>query len=185
MVSWCWVGLDWGWVIMGLSFVLDISNIARVGISSAVGDNLGATIRKSNTVFTSSGIAIPVLILLEAGTRVVISDSIAVLVDSWLIIGWLLVSWSWVVWGRFVNNWGWVVDWSWVWDNNWSSLVDWGWVWDNNWSCMVHWSWFMIDRGVDWGMSRGMDSSALLFSSIWVVDILWGSMGLAGNNSSI
>ena len=163
MISWGWVDLDWGWVVwlvMGLSLVLDISNISRVSISSVVSHNLGTAIGKGDPVLASGGVAVPLLVLGKVGTRVVISNGIAILVDSWLIIGWL----GWVIWSWLVDNWSWVVDWGWL-------VVSWGRV-------VVCW-------GMDRSMSWGMDSSAILLSSVWVMDVLWGSMGLAGNNSSI
>ena len=218
MVGWSWVGnLDWVswlswvvWLVVGLTLVSHISNVARVGISNVVGDNLGATVWKSNTVFTSGGIAISVLVLGKVGTRVVISNSITILIDSWAIIFWLMVSWlGWVVWSRFVDwgwvvwgwgrlvdNWSWVVDSSWLVNNwlvdNWSWVVDWGWLVDN-WGWVVDWGWLMVSWGMDWDVLWGMDwdmgwsmnSSAVLLSGIWVMDVLWGSMGLAGHNSSI
>ena len=98
-----WSRLGWVvWLVVGFSLVLNISNVARVGITNTVGDNLGATIRKVNTVLARGGIAISVLILGKVSTRVVISNSIAILVDSWLIISWLMV-WSWLV------NWFWFI----------------------------------------------------------------------------
>ena len=197
VVGWGW--LVWGrlvlWVL-GNTLVLDISNIARVGISNIVGHNLGAAIRKSNTVLAIGSIAIPVLIGSKVRARVVISDSISILVDSRLIIrrlmvswlgvvwswgrlvdwGWL-VNWGWVVWCWLVDNWSWVVDWSWLVDN-WGWVVDWGWL-------VVDWGWLVVGWGMDWDMGWGMDSSRVLLSSIGVVDVLWGSMGLAGNSGVV
>ena len=79
-------GMGRGRSIVSLSLVPDISDIARVGISNIVGYNLGAAIGKSNTVFSRSGITIPVLRLSKVGARVLISDSIVVLVHSRAII---------------------------------------------------------------------------------------------------
>ena len=73
-------------LVLGLTLVPDIGNIARVGISGVVGHDLGAAVRESNTILASSGVAITVLILGKVGTRVVISNSIAVLVHSRTII---------------------------------------------------------------------------------------------------
>jgi len=89
MISWHRMDLDRGWVIwlvVGLSLVSDISNIARVAISNIVVDNLGTTVREGNTVFTIGSIAIPLLIGGKVSTRVVIGNSIAILVNSWLIV---------------------------------------------------------------------------------------------------
>merc|ERR1712142_1312986 len=100
------LGRSWMvWFIVGFTLVVYISHISRISIGSVVGHNLGAAIRKTNTVLSSGGIAIPVLICSKVGTRVVISNSITVVVDSWFIIGWLFVCWSWgwmVNWGRLI-----------------------------------------------------------------------------------
>ena len=200
MISWGWVDLDWGWVVwlvMGLSLVLDISNISRVSISSVVSHNLGTAIGKGDPVLASGGVAVPLLVLGKVGTRVVISNGIAILVDSWLIIGWL----GWVIWSWLVDNWSWVVDWGWVGNNNrgwvvWSRLVhNRGWVVNWSWlvvdwsGLVVDWSRPVVDWSMDWSMDWSvgwsMDSSAVLLSGIRVVDVLGSSMGLAGNNSSI
>ena len=65
-VCWSWVvGSRFSWVVfwvLGNTFVLNVSNIARVSIGNAIGNNLGATIRKSNTVFAMGGVAITGLI---------------------------------------------------------------------------------------------------------------------------
>jgi len=157
------VSLDWGWVVwlvVSLSLVPHINNISRVSISGAVGHNLGATVREGNTVLSRGSIAIPLLIGGKVGTRVVISNSIAVLVDGWLIIRWLLVCWGWVVWSWLVHNWGWVVDWgrlvhNWGWvvrsgvghldwvGNHWSWVVG-SWLVDN-WGWVVHWGRLVVD----------------------------------------
>jgi hypothetical protein len=68
--------------VSGLSFICHISNIARVGISNIVVDNLGPAIGKGNAVRTMGGIAVPALIRGEVGSAVVILDSISILVDS-------------------------------------------------------------------------------------------------------
>ena len=78
--------------IVGLTLVFDISDISRVSISYRVGDNLGTTIRKGNTVFTRGSITITVLVLSKVSTRVIISNSITILVNSWAIISGLMVS---------------------------------------------------------------------------------------------
>jgi hypothetical protein len=72
--------------VSGLSFVCHISNIARVGISNIVVDDLGPAVRKGNTVRTTGGIAIPALIRSKVGTAVVVLDSISILVDGGAII---------------------------------------------------------------------------------------------------
>ena len=74
-------------LVLGLSLVPDIGNVARVGIGNIVGHNLGAAIGKSNTVLPVGGVVITVLVLGKVGARVVISHSIAILVDSRAIVG--------------------------------------------------------------------------------------------------
>ena len=81
-------------IILGLSRVLDISNISTVGIINLVGDSLGSAIRKGNRVGSRGGISIPVLSSLEVSSRVVISYSIVEGIDSRLIIAWLFVGGS-------------------------------------------------------------------------------------------
>ena len=116
-----WVG-RFIYGVSGFTLISDIGNISRVGISNRVGDDLGTTIRESYTIFTAGSITITVLILSKVGSRVVISDSITILVDSWAIIsGLFMVSWSGVsglVGGsgfvgrsRFVSG-SWVIKWS-------------------------------------------------------------------------
>merc|ERR1711981_586817 len=132
---------------------------------------------------------------------IIILDSITVFIYSWSIVGrfmirsWLMVCWSWVnnwlvnnwgyVWGWFVNNWGMV--WSWFVDN-WGMIRCWCWVIYGGWligSSMVDWGWVIWSSMVDWDMSWGMDSSAVLFSSIRIVYVLGSSMRLASNNSVV
>merc|ERR1711881_201087 len=138
------------WLIVSLALVLDVGDVAGVSVSHVVGDNLGAAIGKGNTVFTMSGITIAGLILGKVSARVVVGDSILVAVDSWAIIGWLLVAVDRgrVVGSGLVDHWGWVVD---GFVDNGGSMVDWGMV-DNG--LVVHnWS-RVVDGGravVDWG----------------------------------
>lgn len=203
------VSLDWGWVVwlvVGLTLVLDISNVARVGIGNIVGDDLGAAIGKGNTVRSSGGISITGLGLAEVGTRVLVSDTVLVSVDSWALIGWLLVAvdgLGWVVgsggrsisWDhRLVDNWGWV-----VWSgsrlvnglvDNWGGVVDWSWGVVRS-GLVVNWSW-VVDWGgvvwaglVDWHVGWSMHSGAVLLSGVWVVHVLGGGMGLLGNHSAV
>ena len=89
--------------VVSLTFVFNISNISGVSISDRVGHNLGTAIGKSNTVFTSGGISVTVLIGSERSTAVVISNSISVLVDSRAIISGLRVVGSSMV-NRLVDN---------------------------------------------------------------------------------
>ena len=202
-----WVGdslgwVDWGRAIVGLSSVLDISDVTRIGISNIVGHDLCTAIRKSHTVLAVSGISITSLILAKAGARILVSNTVFISIDSWTIIGRLLVAMDrlgWVVrsWvGHNWHHWGWVISWadrSWV-SNHWSQLR--GHPGDHRWqgnSCLGEdGSWVShngsrVVRGgpMDWHMSWSMDSCAVLLSSIGVVHILWGSMWLLGNHSSI
>ena len=149
------VSLNRGWGIVSLTLILDISNIARVSIGHIVSDNLGATVRKGNTVLAVGGIAITSLVLTKVGTRILVSHSVLISVDSWGVISWLLVAMDrlgWMVWSRGwlvsgyyspVHNWGRVVDWGCL-VNDGGSMVDWGWLVDDVGS--------MVDRsGVIWG----------------------------------
>ena len=119
----------WGHIriIVGLTLICDISDVSRVGIPNGVFDNLGTTIGKSDTVFTRGSITITVFTLRKSGTRVVISDSVTILVDGWAIISGLMVSGCWVsglVDGSGMDNRGGVVDWGRFVDRG--SVVDWG-----------------------------------------------------------
>jgi hypothetical protein len=95
----------------GLTLILDIGNIARIGIQNIVGNNLGAAIRKSNTVFSIGSVSIAVLIvgILSASSVSISLNSISKVID-W---GSILVDWSWSIswdWGRSVRrNWSWGV----------------------------------------------------------------------------
>ena len=188
-----------GWVIwgrfvfwvLGNTFVLDISDISTIGIIDGISNDLSTAIGKIYTVFTIGSITITVLIGSKVSSRVVISNSIAVLVNSWSIISWFwmirswfVISWGWVnnwfmdnwgyIWGWLVYNWGMVGSWLVI---NWSWVVDGGWV---VWCCVVR---GMVS--INWSMGRGVNCSTVLFLSIWIVYVLWCSMGLARNNGMI
>jgi len=148
----------WGHIriIVGLTLVCDISDVSGVGIPNGVFDNLGTTIGKSDTVFTRGSITITVFTLRKSGTRIVISDSVTILVDGWAIISGLMVSRCWVsglVGGSGMDNRGGVVDWGGLVDN-WGRFVDRGGM-DNR-GGVVDWGRF-VDRGsvVDWGRCVG------------------------------
>ena len=64
---------------------------------------MGATIRKSYTIFTIGSITITGFILSKVGTRVVISNSISISVDSWAIMSRLRMS-NWVNNGSMVDR---------------------------------------------------------------------------------
>ena len=76
----CWLGLILG--VLGDTLVPDVSNVAGVGVSSIVGDNLGATVGKGHAVLTKGGVSIPLLILAKVGARVAVRDSILVSIDG-------------------------------------------------------------------------------------------------------
>lgn len=161
--------------IVGLTLVCDISDVSRVGIPNGVFDNLGTTIGKSNTVFTRGSITITVFVLRKAGTRVVISDSITILVDSGAIISRLMVSRCWVsglVSGSWVDNGG-LVD-------NWGRFVDRGGLVDNR-GGVVDWGGFVGGGSmVDWGgfVGRGgvVDRSGVVDGSMGMVDSMGKSV---------
>jgi len=199
VVSWLsWVVF---WVLSN-TFVFDISNISTISISNVVGYDLSTAIGKIDTVFATCGVSITVFVGLEVSFCVVVMYSISVFIDGWSIIRWFLavswssvISWSWV-YNWLVDNWGNIWSWSWVynwfvdnWGYIWSWSVNWGWVvnwgWLVNGSCVINWSRLVISWGwvvwgwsVNWNMRRSMNGSTVLFSSIWVVYVLWCSMGL-------
>ena len=90
----------------GSTLVPHISNISRLGIKNAVGDNLGTTIGKGNTVFSIGGISIAVLISSKVSSAVSIIDSITVV----------------ICWGNICINWCWSISWSWSICWSWSIL---------------------------------------------------------------
>ena len=195
------------WVLCN-TFIPHISNIARVGISNVVCDNLGAAIGKGNTVLASSSISVPLLVLTKVSLGVVISNSVLISVHSWSIISWLLVAMDWLVnhrgrvvhWSsvdnRLVDHWGGVVDRGSMDNrlvNHWGGVIDWGsvhnWLVDNR-SGVVDWGWVVgsrvsIDGLVDRDVSWSMNSSAVLLSGIGVVHVLGSSMGLLSHNCGI
>ena len=190
MVGWGWF-VNWGWsmvswglvdwfvgIVTWSSFVSYFYNISRVSISSVVLDNLGTAIREGNTVFTISGITITSFICAKVDSSIFVSNSVFVLVFSWDVsVSWFFVSWSMVSWGMV--SWSWLVHWCWF--VGWGWFVNWGWV---VWSSMMDWG-VSVCWGVDWDVSWGVDSSAVLFSSIRIVYVLWSSMGLASNDSMV
>lgn len=96
------IGRPWGRSISdGLTLVPDVSNITRSGIKNIVGDNLGTTIRKGNTIFSIGGVAIAVLIVSILGISIdgISLNSIAKV----------------IYWGSVRVNWGgdWSIRWNW------------------------------------------------------------------------
>ena len=78
--------------IGGLALILDIHDIARVGISSVVGDNLGAAVGEEDAVRAVSGIAITGLVGVKLDVALVAVlgvDAVLVLVlgGSVLVLG--------------------------------------------------------------------------------------------------
>jgi hypothetical protein len=177
--------------IVGFTFVSDISNIPGVSITNRVGDNLGTAIRKSYTVLSIGSITITGFILSKVGTRVVISDSISISVDSWAIISRLMVRSnrvSGLVGGSWVNNSGFV--------DNGSGLVDRGrlvsgsgfvsgsWVVDG--SCLVSGSWVidgsMVDGSmVDWVSKSMVDRVGSMGEGMVDKTMVDRFVGISGN----
>merc|ERR1712055_904354 len=79
-------GMGRGRSVVGNAFISNLNNIATVGISSVIVDNLGSAVRESNSVGSRCGVAISLLILTELGSTVVIRNAILVSIDSRLVI---------------------------------------------------------------------------------------------------
>ena len=192
--------------IVSLTLVSDISNIARVAIGNVVGHNLGTAIGKSHAVLAIGSITITVLVLGKASSRVIISNSIAILVDSRAIISRLMVSSSGVSGlvgrsgvshrlvsrsrGRVVDR-GRLVDRSRVVDGSrlvvsGSRVVDGsglvvsrGRVVDR--SGLVVSRSGMVDRGMDRDVAGSMSSGNILLLIVVLVDLIRGGSGLGGH----
>ena len=154
--------------IVSLTLVSDISNIARVAIGNVVGHNLGTAIGKSHAVLAIGSITITVLVLGKASSRVIISNSIAVLVDSRAIISGLMVSRSWV--GGLVGR-----------SRGSHRLVSRsrGRVVDR--SGLVVSRSGMVDRGMDRDVAGSMSSGNILLLIVVLVDLIRGGSGLGGH----
>ena len=179
--------------ILGHSRVLNISNITTVGISNLVVDSLGPAVRKGNLVGSRCSITITVLPSIEVGSRVVISDSIVVGIDSGLIIGGLLVGSSMdrgmvgrgmdrSMDNRGMDHRGGMVDRG----MDRSSVVDRGSSVVDRGSSVVDRGSSMVDRGsiVDRGMRKSswsMNSYSSFLISTISVDALGSSVGLAAD----
>ena len=72
--------------VLGLSFVPHISNVAGVGISNRVGDNLGPAVGEVDAVLSVGGVTVTGLVLGKVGLGIVISDGVGVLVLGRLIV---------------------------------------------------------------------------------------------------
>ena len=68
------------WLVVGLSRVRYVGNIARVVISNMIFHGLDPTIGQGNMVFTLCGIAIAVLIVAKVGSVIVIVDLVPIVV---------------------------------------------------------------------------------------------------------
>ena len=179
-------------LVVGLSLIPDISNIARVSIGNIVGNNLGPAIGKVDTVFAVGGISVTVLVGGKVGSRVVISDSIAKVIDSRPIISSLLV-----VRGSMVDrlvSWG--VDYRFVGRSMHNRLVGGG-MYNRPvsrlvicWGSMVSRGMvisrgMMVSRGVDWLVSRSMSSRGIFLLIVGLVDLGGLSRGLAHNGGMV
>ena len=117
-VHWHWVNwhrVDRGWLVswgrVSHSVILDISHIATVALDvGSVVHNLDAAVRKGHLVLASYNVGVGSLLLVKAGTRVVVVDTILKSVG----FGWLGVA----PMDRLVN--GHWVDWQWADGDNWS-----------------------------------------------------------------
>merc|ERR1719392_323412 len=81
-------GVDGG--VGGLALVLHVHDVARVGIGSVVGDNLGTAIGEEDTVLAIGGVAIPGLVGAKVNLSVVgvlSVDAILVLIVGRAVLG--------------------------------------------------------------------------------------------------
>ena len=78
-------------VVVGLTLVPDIGDVAGVAVIDLVGDDLGPAVGEGNAVLAVGGIAIPSLVLAEVGARVAVLNTVLEVVGSGLIISGLLV----------------------------------------------------------------------------------------------
>merc|ERR1719187_757895 len=85
-MDWVSSGVGRGRSVVGNAFIGNLSNIATVGISSVVVDHLGSAVRESNSVGSRGGVAISLLLLVELGSAVVISNAVLISIDSRLVI---------------------------------------------------------------------------------------------------
>jgi hypothetical protein len=160
------VGRSRGSIRDWLTLILDISNIARVGIQNIVSNNLGATIGESNTVFSVGGVSVTVFIV-----GILSTSSISISLDSISkVICWgsILVDWSRSIsghWGRCISrDWSWSIS-RWWWGRKWSvrsssGSDNWDWSRHSNWDrCSSKWEGF--DRGWSRCDLRGMGMVAI------------------------
>ena len=183
-----WVG--WGRVVVGHTLILDISHIAGVGVGHIVGHNLGPAVWEGDAVLSVCRVPVPVFILTKVCLGVVVSNCVLIGIDCWAHGLWSVGNRSGMGHQRVRSNdrpggmgngcgdhWG---------DSHGHWLVG------NNWCRMGNhrvgndWGWVIGGRSVDhWHMSRGVNSCAVLLSSVGVVHILGSGVGLLGNYCSV
>ena len=122
--SWvrCWV-VCLGFRVGSYSFICNLGDVARVGIGGSVGDDLGTTIGKSDTVWSRCGIAVTLFALSEGSLAVIISYGI--FVGIYWRSYWLNVSRSWSV------IWSWWASWDGSSDSQKGRECDKGLFWEN------------------------------------------------------
>ena len=81
--------------VLGYTLIFDINNISGMGISSSVGDNLSAAVRKDGAVNSRGRISVPLLLLSKVDSRVAVSNCIVIGVD-WGCV-WIGLHWSWMI----------------------------------------------------------------------------------------
>lgn len=160
--SWWWrsrVVRSWGWsvcrsrLVCRLSFVFNISDVS-VFVVGVVGDNLGTTIGKGNTVFSADNTMIVlVLSMAEGSSGVGIIHTILIVEGA----SWLLVMGLWNIRSWMIGGWGRSVGRSWGISRSWSIGRSWG----------------IRSRGIgSWSVwSRGVRSGTTMMrsSEVWAI----------------
>jgi len=85
--------------VLSLTGVGDLGDVARVGIGGVVAHGLDTAIGKSDGVRAGGGVVVAVLLLVEVGARVVVSDGVLVLVHGGSVVSGLGVFGSGLVGG--------------------------------------------------------------------------------------
>ena len=141
-VQWCWVnrywidrgwvngncvdrcrvdrfGMNGGWLVSwrwtGNPIIFHISNVATVASNiSCIVNNLDAAVRKGHLVLASYNVGVGSLLLVKAGTRVVVVDAILKSIGFWWLgvdpMNWLVMNWHRVDW-QWVDGDNWCVHW--------------------------------------------------------------------------
>ena len=113
-----WDGVNWGrmggWLVcwwgMGNSVIFHISHVAAIASDvSSVVDNLDAAVRKGHLVLASYNVGVGSLLLVKAGTRVVVVDAIL----KGIGLRWFGIGMDRLVNHRYRMDWQ-GVDWSWM-----------------------------------------------------------------------